>query len=236
MASGSLTLRGKGLTLRWKIIAGVVIAAAGWFGVPLLLRQLEFFRVRRIEISGARYLSPKTVTDALALRRNASVFDPERPLERRLRVLGGIRQAEVGHRLPGTLTVTIRETEPVALIQRKGALTPVDDRGRVLPYDPAQAVPDLPIATSADSGLTRVLSVIRDADPTLFARIATAARVQDDVVVELEGRRIWFTANATTEDIRAVTAVAQDLARQQRSYRELDGRFSGQVIVRWAGA
>ena len=39
----------------------------------------------------------------------------------------------------GTLTVTVRETAPVALIERRGALTPVDDRGRVLPYDPAQA-------------------------------------------------------------------------------------------------
>jgi hypothetical protein len=40
----------------------------------------------------------------------------------------------------------------------------------------------------------------------------------------------------TAEDIRAVMAVAQDLARQGRNYRELDGRFAGQVIVRWDGA
>jgi len=220
----------------WKILAGLALAAVVWFGGPALLRRLDFFRVRRIEISGARYLAPKAVTDALALRRNASVFDAMGPLERRLRRLGGVLDVEVGRRLPGTLTVTVRGAEPVALIQRKGALTPVDDRGRVLPYDPAQVVPDLPIASSADSGLTRVLATVRDADPALFARIVSAARVKDDVVFDLEGQRFWFTANATAEDIRAVTAVAQDLARQRRSYRELDARFSGQVIVRWAGA
>lgn len=219
----------------WKVLAAAALVAIVWLGGPVLLRQLDFFRVRRIEISGARYLAPKAMTEALGLRKNASVFDPVGPLERRVRGLGGVQAVEVGRRLPGTLTVTVRETEPVALIQRKGALTPVDDRGRVLPYDPAQTVPDLPIATSADSGLTRVLATVRDADPALFARIVSAARVQDDVVVELGRQRVWFTANATTEDIRAVTAVAQDLARQQRSYRELDGRFSGQVIVRWAG-
>jgi cell division septal protein FtsQ len=220
----------------WKVLAGLALAAVVWFGAPALLRRMDFFRVRRIEISGARYLAPKAVTGALALGPNASVFDPAGPLERRLRRLGGVVEADVGRRLPGTLTVTVRETAPVAVIQRKGALTPVDDRGRVLPYDPAQVVPDLPIATSADSGLTRVLASVRDADPGLFARIVSAARVKDDVVLDLEGRRVWFTANATTEDIRAVMAVAQDLARQRRSYRELDGRFSGQVIVRWAGA
>ncbi|MGE5230191.1 MAG: cell division protein FtsQ/DivIB [Deltaproteobacteria bacterium] len=220
----------------WKVLAGLALAAVAWFGGPALLRRMDFFRVRRVEILGARYLAPETVTGALALRRNASVFDAAGPLERRLRRLGGVVEAEVGRRLPGTLTVTLRETAPVALIERRGALTPVDDRGRVLPYDPAQAAPDLPIATSADSGLTRVLATVRDADPALFARIVSAARVKDDVVLDLEGQRVWFTANATTEDIRAVMAVAQDLARQRRSYRELDGRFSGQVIVRWAGA
>jgi cell division septal protein FtsQ len=220
----------------WKVLGAAALLAALWFGGPVVLRRMDFFRVRRIEITGAQYLAPNSVSAALGLRRDASVFDAAGPLERRLRDLGGVQRVDVGRRLPGTLTVALRETEPVALIPRRGALTPVDDRGRVLPYDPTQAVPDLPIATSADSGLTRVLASVRDADPALFARIVSAARVKDDVLLDLEGQRFWFTANATTEDIRAVTAVAQDLARQRRSYRELDGRFSGQVIVRWAGA
>lgn len=220
----------------WKIVGGLGLLVAIWFGGPRLLRRLDFFRVRRIEISGARYLAPKTITGALALRREASVFDDLGAMGLRLRAVPGVKMAELGRRLPGTLTVTIGETEPVALIPRRGALTPVDDRGRVLPYDPAQVVPDLPIATSADSGLTRVLATVRLADPALFGRITSAARIRDDVVLDIEGRRFWFAANATTEDVRAVTAVAQDLARQQRSYRELDGRFAGQVIVRWAGA
>jgi cell division septal protein FtsQ len=225
-----------GLKPRWKILGGLGLLAAIWFGGPRLLRRLDFFRVRRIEITGARYLAPKTITGALALRREASVFDDLGTMERQLRAVPGVRKAELGRRLPGTLTVTVGETEPVALIPRRGALAPVDDRGRVLPYDPAQVVPDLPIATSADSGLTRVLATVRLADSVLFGRITSAARIRDDVVLDIEGRRFWFAANATAEDVRAVTAVAQDLARQQRSYRELDGRFAGQVIVRWAGA
>jgi cell division septal protein FtsQ len=220
----------------WKILGALALVAAVWWGGPRVLREIDYFRVRRIEISGARYLAARTITAALALRRGASVFDDLDAMQRRLRVVPGIVTAGVGRRLPGTLTVTVSEAEPVALIPRRSALTPVDDRGRVLPYDPAQVAPDLPIATSADSGLTRVLARLRAEDPDLFGRVASASRIQDDVVVDVEGRRFWFSANATAEDIRAVTAVAQDLARQQRAYRELDGRFAGQVIVRWAGA
>ena len=228
MAAGSLKAG-------WTILSGLALLAALWWGGPRLLRRLDFFRVRRIEITGARYLAPKTITAALALGPHASVFDDLDVMERRLRVLPAVKAAQVGRRLPGTLTVSLAETEPVALIQRRGALTPVDERGRVLPYDPAQVAPDLPIATSADSGLTRVLATVRTEDPTLFGRITSAARVRDDVVLDVQGRRFWFSATATAEDVRAVTAVAQDLARQQRSYRELDGRFAGQVIVRWVG-
>jgi len=225
-----------GLKPGWKILAAIGLLAVIGLGGPRLLRRLEFFRVRRVEITGARYLAPETITRALALRRDASVFDDLAAMERGLRALPGVKAGSVGRRLPGTLTVTVSETDPVALIPRRGALTPVDDHGRVLPYDPVQVVPDLPIATSADSGLTRVLATIKTEDPALFEQIASAARVHDDVVLDLDGRRWWFTANATAEDVRAVTAVAQDLARQARSYRELDGRFAGQVIVRWAGA
>jgi hypothetical protein len=60
--------------------------------------------------------------------------------------------------------------------------------------------------------------------------------VRDDVILEVDdGRRIWFGPAVTAEGIRAVSAVAEDLARQGRNYSELDGRFDGQVIVRSAG-
>ena len=69
-----------------------------------------------------------------------------------------------------------------------------------------------------------------------FGRIRSASRVRDDVVLDVDGRRLLFGSFVTAEDIRAVMAVAQDLAREGRRYQELDGRFAGQVIVRQAGA
>ncbi len=73
---------------------------------------------------------------------------------------------------------------------------------------------------------------MHDADPDLFARIGAGWRVGPDVVLEVGGRRFWFGAQVSAEDIRAVTAVEQALARTGQAYQELDGRFAGQVIVR----
>jgi cell division septal protein FtsQ len=215
---------------------GVALLTLLWFGAPLVLNRTEFFRIRRIEVSGARHHSPEAVVEALMLGRRSSVFDDLKAMERRVARMPALERAEVGRRLPGTLLVSVVETEPVALTpQRNGPLVPIDLRGRRLPYDPVRAAPDLPIAASPDSLLARVLGVVREVDPALFARLATGTRVRDDILLEADGRRLWFTGKATAEDVRAVMAVVEDLARKRRAWQELDGRFAGQVIVRGMG-
>jgi cell division septal protein FtsQ len=219
------------------VAAGVAALLAGlWYGAPAVLNKMEFFRIRRIEVSGATHHTPRAIVDALLLGRRSSVFDDLEAMERRIARLPAVETAEVGRRLPGTLVVSVVEIEPVALApQRNGTLVPIDLAGRPLPYDPAQTGADLPIAASADSLVARVLGMVRETDPSLFARVTTGLRVRDDVVLETEGRRLWFTAGATADDVRAVVAVADDLTRRGRGWRELDGRFAGQIVVRGMG-
>jgi cell division septal protein FtsQ len=207
-----------------------------WYGGPRLLRRLEFFRIRRVEIAGLQYLAPAKVMAALELHSRSSVFDDVAAAARRLQSVPGVESAELRHRLPGTLEIVLREVTPVALAPRAAGLALLDSAGTVLPFDPAVTAPDLPIAASADRVVARVLSRVLIYDPVLFAQIRSARRVQEDVILDLDGRRLWLGPAVTAEDIRAVTAVAQDLARQGRHYQELDGRFAGQVIVRGPGA
>lgn len=207
-----------------------------WSGAPEILRRLEFFRVRRVEIAGSQYLAPAKITAALGLHERSSVFDDLPTAGAGLRALPGVRSAIVRRRLPGTLEIAIEEAIPVALAPRGAALTLLDSGGSVLPFDPAANAPDLPIAASVDRTIAQVLAAVREHDSVLFGRIETARRTNNAVVLEVGGRQIWFPPQVTAEDIRAVTAVAEDLARQGREYRELDGRFAGQVIVRWEGA
>jgi hypothetical protein len=146
-----------------------------------------------------------------------------------------VRSADLNRRLPGTLEIVVEEAVPVALAPGGAGLALLDSSGQVLPFDPAVSAPDLPIAASADRSVARVLATVRASEPGLFDRVEAAWRVRGDVVLDIGGRRLWFGPVPTAEDIRAVTAVVQDLARQRREYAELDGRFAGQVIVRRTG-
>src|SRR5207244_799456 len=92
---------------------------------------------------------------------------------------------------------------------------------------------DLPIAASADSGVTAVLALIQSVDPGLFQAITGARTIRrGGVVLEIGSRRVVVGRDAGPEVIRAVVLVAQDLAAKGQSYAELDARFAGQVVVR----
>ena len=223
------------LRIGLQVAAVLLTITLVWLGAPKVLHRLDFFRIRRVEIAGLRYLAPAKVIAALGLDSRASVFDDLGAATLRLRALPGVASAALSRRLPGTLEIVLAEAVPVALAPGNGGMVVLDSSGRVLPFDPAASAPDLPVAASADSSVARVLTRVQTHDPALFARVRTAWRVRDDVLLDVDGRRLWFSPAVTAEDIRAVMAVAQDLARQGRNYQELDGRYAGQVIVR-AGA
>ena len=216
----------------WIVLAALVVGAALWLAGPAVLRQVEFFRVRRVEMQGLQYLDAAKVIAAARLSPNASVFDDPDAIARRVRALPGVRDAQVGRRLPGTLRIRLDEAEPVALTPKGDRLAMVDAQGAILPFDPLASAPSLPVMIGGGAQVAGALARARDYDPGLYARIDAAWRVGPDVVFEVAGRWLWFDPQLTAEDIRAVTAVEQTLARQGRPYAELDGRFAGQVVVR----
>jgi cell division protein FtsQ len=220
---------------RWVLagVVAVVVLAAGWVGVPWVLRRLDFFRVRQIELVGVRYLAPDAVIGSLALAPGASVFDPTAPLVRRVERLPGVAGADVQRRLPGALRVVVREVEPAAFVPGPRGLMPVDAGGHPLPFDPARVAIDLPVVADADSGVIAVLALVRSLNPTMFHGITSVRRLaHGDVQLDLGTHRVLVRRDAGPEDVQAVELVQQDLAAKRRPYAELDVRFAGQVVVR----
>jgi cell division protein FtsQ len=177
-----------------------------------------------------------TIVGALKLPASASVFDPLGPVAARVRKLPGIKSVEMSRRLPGTLVVRVTEVVPVALATTKDGLRMVDERGRALPFDPSSTAPDLPVTPAPDSVVAGLLGRMREIDPAFYAAVDAAWQVQGDVVLRMQGHRVWLRADAGPAELRAIRLVEQDLARRGKSYGELDGRFADQVVVRWSAA
>jgi cell division protein FtsQ len=221
------------MTRRGRITIAAAVGAIALAVAPLLLRQVPFFRVRRVEVMGARYLAPVRVLGALALAPDQNLFDPLGGPERRVAELPGVVRASVSRRLPATLRVTIVERQPVAFVSSGEGMIPLDCDGAALPYDPSSSWPALPIVARADTVLLQALCVVRAGDSTLYDAVdAVRPDGSGAVILDLGRQSVRLREAPTTDDVRAVAAVLRQLVATGRTVDEVDARFSGRIYAR----
>lgn len=212
--------------------AALTLVASPWWG-RALLQQMDFFRVRRVEIEGARYASPDEIVSRLRVDTTASIWDDVSPLEARVKEHPQVRDARIRRKLPGTLVVVVTENPPVALVGTTRGLVVTDAAGQSLPVDPTTIDVDLPVLVRPDTLLLRLLGAVREADPALFSRVSEAGRTaRGEIVLVLPEHRILAMPDLTVQRLTDVLPVELDLARRALKVAELDLRFRDQVIAR----
>jgi len=223
---------------RWQLAVGAVllvaILASPLWG-PKLLRQFAFFRVRKIEVLGARYTPVADVLERLHVDTMRSVWDPLGPLAARVQSHPQIERVAVTRKLPGTLVVELTERRPVALIPTPDGLRAVDERGRRLPLDPSRTPVDAPVvsATPRDTAVYHLLGAMQREAPRLYARVSSITRTgRDEIVLHFADVSVRAMTSVTLARLSDIEPVERDLARRQLHAAELDLRYRDQVIAR----
>jgi cell division protein FtsQ len=197
---------------------------------------MDFFRVRRVEIEGARYAAPDEIVSRLRVDTTASVWDDVSPLEARVREHPQVREVRIRRKLPGTLVVVVTENPPVALVSGAGRPRGDGRGGRLAAggsHDDGRGPAGARVAGHAAAPAAR-----GDAaeDPALFARVSEARRTpRGDIVLVLPEHRVLASADVTVRRLGDVLPVELDLARRSLAVAELDLRFRDQVIARLPG-
>ncbi|MFP4624149.1 MAG: cell division protein FtsQ/DivIB, partial [Gemmatimonadota bacterium] len=190
-------------------------------------------------------LEPYSVVRAAGLDRPASVFDDADAWRAGVLTLPLVADVRVRRTLPGTVTLEVREDEPVALVAA-GTLRPVDGAGRLLELDPAGAMLDLPVL----SGVTLAGATVAGGESA--AAVATVARLlrRAPAVAErlsqahLSGGRLRLSFRdsraeallppaATDVQVTQLRLAVADLAArgELESVQTIDVRFHDQVVV-----
>jgi cell division protein FtsQ len=243
------------------LVAGAALAAAAaapaWG--PRALGRLAYFRVRRVEVEGARYASPAELVARMAVDTGASVWADLEPLAARVRAHPLVARAMVERRLPSVLVVRVVERVPVAMAAGAAGMSLYDSAGALLPVAPARASRvDVPVVAGPDRALLRALGALRATAPALYARVSEARRGRggrDELVFALTpepgpaapragaNAAPQAAAPPTAVLMRAAPGVAaarfadaalveRDLARRGVRPLELDLRFRDQVVAR----
>lgn len=218
----------------------VLMAVLGGLSSPLWYRgalsRLDFFRVRRVEVVGARYANPDEIVSRMGVDSTASIWDDAGPLEARVRRLPSVRDVRVGRRLPGTLVVQVTENLPVALVPGASGLVAVDAAGQTLRIDPTAVDVDLPVLRGRDTLALRLLGEIRNELPAVFARIGDLRRAPDGGIAihfnEPAARVVLAPADVSMDRLFDIIPVEADLARRRVGAAEIDLRYRDQVIAR----
>lgn len=215
-------------------LALVALLGVPWWG-RAALRRLDFFHVRSVEVTGARYLDPADVVRRLAVDTLRSIWDELAPLEQRVLAHPQVRAVTIDRRLPGTLHVRVEEHAPVAFAPAASGMRVLDARGRELPIDPSRIAVDLPIvAADPDTTLLRVLGELRAADSAFYGRVSEARRVgRDELAFRLPETTVRVRPSVGARRFADLRPVEADLARRQLRATELDLRFRDQVIARF---
>ncbi len=215
-----------------RVLLVLAVATSPWWG-RALLQEMDFFRVRRVELEGVRYAAPDEIVSRLRVDTTASIWDDVSPLVARVEEHPQVRTARIRRKLPGTLVVLVTENPPVALVSTASGFIVTDAAGDSLPVDPTTMDVDLPVLASRDTLLLRLLGELQEGEPALFARVSEAGRLsQGGVVLRLPEFRILADASVTAARLAEVLPVELDLARRSWRAEEIDVRFRDQVIAR----
>jgi cell division protein FtsQ len=233
------------------VAASGALFAAGVAEAPRVLRRMPAFAIRHVEVRGHRNLPPPQALATAGIRAGANLFDDRDPWREALLVNPLVASVEIRRRLPATLVLELRETEPVLLV-RAPALVPVDADGRVLPIPPGHGSLDLPVLRgvvvlkdgriSAPAQLAAVADWdrLRRLDPGLAGRVSEVRA--DEGALRLRLRRpadlpVAVDATAPPEQLRRLEVVLADLERAGAvpSATAVDARYSGQVVVAVGG-
>jgi cell division septal protein FtsQ len=212
---------------------GAILVLGSPFWGPLLLRRLDFFHVRRVEITGARYVAPRDILSRLHVDTTASVWDPTGPLAVRVARHPEIQRAVVRRKLPGTLVIEIVERVPIAMVPTSGGFRVYDERGIALPIDPARVPVDVPVLMARDTTVLRLLGTMRVGRPDLYARVSAVRRTSDnELLLQLKTEPVRVMQDVTLDRLADIEPVEADLSRKQLRVAEIDLRYRDQVIAR----
>ena len=238
--------------LRLGLLAVVALAllTSPLWAVPLG-RHLTWLEVRRVEISGTRFVAPHEVLALSGIREGAYLLEERDPWEEALLSHPAIDAVDITRKPPATLHVRIHEKEAIAFLADE-ALQPVTGAGELLPLDPLRVPVDLPIVRGSLTDSAQALPLLRllgetdrltRLDPGLMegvSEIRPAPESPDAILLVHPLGDVVLPYGASAERVAQLRAVLADVERrfpdesaegETYSRPRIDLRFEGQVVV-----
>lgn len=217
----------------------VLALAVGVYAAFIKIKSA--FPVRRVIFIGNRHLTADELRTLSGIRRNASLLTLSggKVIEK---LLGSpwIKSVSVRKEFPDTLSVIVSEVEPFALLDLKGRLFIINEKGDLLEELKGDTVPFLPIITGDPSrereGFSEALTLAR----AMNEKGLSSERDQIEIVLSkpeeltsvIDGMVIKIGAGEYKEKLERLLEIEEDIQRRKITVDYIDLRFANRVVVK----
>lgn len=238
-------------TVRVLLVSVLLAAAVRFAGVPFVrsIAAHPVFNVRHVVVEGAQYLDSEKIIKKAGVELGANIHEIDvEGISETLEKSFAAEDFTVFRRLPNTMVISIRERQPVALLNMK-ALVGVDKNGVPLPHVGADMVESLPIITGiktvsslADStvkerllkGLS-MLGHISEGAPSVYNRISevdVSNMAKMGICLVDNGLEVIIGDRDWAKKIPVLDKVINELTSRGEDVKAVDIRFGEKIYVR----
>jgi cell division protein FtsQ len=194
------------------------------------------FRLEHVHVQGASPLATADILRAAGVQAGQPMVGLDlAAVRQRIEAVGWVKQARVVRLLPNTLVVAVDERRQLAVWQRDGRTSVIDDRGQPIPEaDPARfATLPLVVGPGADQAAPGILPVLAQR-PRLMQRMDALVRVDDrrwDLRLK-DGSLIQLPATGEEDALMRLEQLDQRSHILELGFERLDLRNPELVAVR----
>jgi cell division protein FtsQ len=199
------------------------------------------FPVRNIDFSGNRHLTDDELKTLTGVRREESLLTLSNDrIGRQMLKSPWIKSVNIRKDLPDTLAITIKESEPFALLEMNEHLFLVDEKGTLLEELRDGSVPFLPVITGdpyrEKDGFSEALDLAKTMNEKGFSserdHIEIVAHKPHEVTVTIDGLVVKMGAGGYEEKLGRLLQIEEDINQMAMPVDYIDLRFAGRAIVK----
>jgi cell division protein FtsQ len=214
------------------------IAAIGYLA---LVSGRSSFIVNRVVFTGNVHLPDEELKNLAGLKGGENLLTLSGgTVFRKISASPWIRYVAVRKEFPDRLHILVRETEPLALLDMKGHLFIVDEKGKMLEELKESSMPFLPIISGDPYGEKEVFSeaihLVRTIKETgLLSRknhIEVIAHKLQEISLNLDGVVVKIGAGEYGDKLSRLTELEEEIKGRHIPVDYIDLRFANRVVVK----
>lgn len=226
-----------------KVLSVIVLTVSAVAAVVLVMpyRMPSVLAMKTLELEGNEHLTDDELRQIAGLKGNESLLTLSgKKVYGKLLESPWIQSASVRKEYPSRLRILIRETEPFALLDMKGKMFIVDDRGRLLEELRENSVPFLPVILSdpyQEKNAYREAVELAKTIKTMgilhrSQRIEIIAHKPNEIAANIDGVIVKIGAGEHEDKLARLLEIEQEIKKRNMPVAYIDLRFAKKVVVK----